>query len=128
MNDLLATFLAIFYISLFIFVIKLIAYYLHKRKMKKLEPLKNEIDGISYYVLHKGKEVCIIGNEHKMIRSQLEKIAPLYQNDSKVISFLDGVSVLSNEYAYCINGTITFSSSRKKSEEELNEQPDKKLF
>lgn len=121
--DILGTLAAIFYIAFFFFVIKLVAYFLHKRKIKNLEPFKKETDGITYYLLHQGKEVCIIGNEHKMIRSQMEKIVPLYQSESKVISFREGVSISSTEYAHCVNGTITFgpSSSRKRAQEELDE-------
>ena len=121
MNDLLGSLAAIFYIAFFILIIKVIAYYLHKMKIKKLEPYKKEVDGISFYELHNGNEVCVIGNEHKMIRSQMEKIIPLYK--SKVISFRDGVSISSTEYAHCIDGTIKFGSSslRNKSEGEINE-------
>lgn len=121
MNDLLGVLAGIAYLAFFFFVIKLIAYYFYKRKIKKLEPYKKVIDGITYYELHKGNEVCVIGNEHKMIRSQMEKIVPLY--NSKVISFREGVSISSTEYAHCIDGTITFgpSSSRKITEEELKE-------
>ena len=91
MDNFLGTLAAIFYVAFFIFVIKLITYFLYKRKTKKLEPFKRETDGITYYLLHQGKEVCIICSEHKMIRSQMEKIVPLYQNESKVISFREGL-------------------------------------
>ena len=119
MNDLLGTLAGIAYLAFFFFAIKLIAYYLHKWKIKRLEPYKKEIEGITYYELHKGNEVSVIGNEHKMVRSQLEKIVPQYH--SKVISFREGLSISSTEYAHSINKIITFASKRIKSQEEYNE-------
>jgi len=121
MNDLLGTLAAIFYIGFFFFVIKLIAYFFHQRRMKKLEPSKREVDGSFYYILHKGKEVCIIGTDYKMIRSQIEKIVPLYENESKIISFREGLSLSSNEYANYINGKLSFQSTRQLTDEENKE-------
>jgi len=121
MNDLLGTLAAIFYIAFFFFVFKYISYLLYKRKLKNLERYKKETQGISYYLFHQGKEVCIIGSEHKMIRSQLEKIVPLYQNESKVISFCEGLSRSSSEYAHSIDGKIIFMSNRIKTIEEYQE-------
>ena len=121
MNDILGALAAIFYIAFFFFVIKYVAYLLYKRKLKKLEIYKIETQGISYYLFHQGKEVCVIGTEHKMIRSQLEKIVPLYQNESKVISFREGLSCSSPEYAHSIDGKIIFMSNRIKTIEEYQE-------
>ena len=116
MNNFLVMLAVAAYISFFIFVIKLIAYFLHKWKINRLEPYKREIEGITYYELFKGNEISVIGNEHKMVRSQLEKISSLYQ--SKVISFREGLSITSSEYAHSIGGVIKFTTTRTLSKEE----------